>query len=125
LTELDDNFSSELLVACHDDDDRNRKLALAIWEENGLDVPENSVKFLLPYLCTPTGRSYASAKCTTDEYLWPAHNSLHVRSSAARAIAYSISLTPAEVSAAIAALSTFYREKVRIGLAPYSARLVC
>lgn len=48
LTDLD--FSPDLWVACQDEDDRNRKSALSIWEENALEVPESFVSSVLVYL---------------------------------------------------------------------------
>jgi len=48
LTDLD--WSPELWVVYHDDDDQNSRLAQHIWEENGMDVPEEYIKDLLPLL---------------------------------------------------------------------------
>ncbi|KAH9002519.1 ARM repeat-containing protein, partial [Lactarius deliciosus] len=52
LTEFD--WTPELLVACHDNDAQNARLARHIWEDNGLDVPEayapTLLKFLAPLL---------------------------------------------------------------------------
>lgn len=45
LTDLD--WSPELWLACHDDDDQNSRLAHHIWEDNGLDVPDNYLHDLL------------------------------------------------------------------------------
>ncbi|KAF9232418.1 armadillo-type protein [Melanogaster broomeanus] len=44
LTDLDQ--STQLWVACHDDDEQNARLANHAWEDNGLDVPENFVELL-------------------------------------------------------------------------------
>lgn len=49
LTELE--FPANLWIASHDTDARNRQLAVDIWEENGLDVPEEGfLSQLLPFL---------------------------------------------------------------------------
>jgi hypothetical protein len=50
LTELD--FPTALWIACHDVDERNAELALTLWQENGLDVPEHFLSSLIPHLCT-------------------------------------------------------------------------
>ena len=44
------NWSSELWIACYDNDEPNARLAGHIWEDNGLDVPEDFVSGLLPLL---------------------------------------------------------------------------
>ena len=48
MTDLD--WSPELLIACHDEDEQNARLARHIWEDNGLDVPESFLDHLLEYL---------------------------------------------------------------------------
>lgn len=48
LTDLD--WSLELLIACHDEDEQNARLARHVWEDNGLDVPESFLDHLLEYL---------------------------------------------------------------------------
>jgi hypothetical protein len=48
LTDLD--WSPELSLACHDDDEQNARLAQHIWEDNGLDTPETFLKDLMPFL---------------------------------------------------------------------------
>lgn len=48
LTDMD--WSSELWVACHDDDEQNARLAHHLWEDNGLDVSETFLDDLLPFL---------------------------------------------------------------------------
>lgn len=48
LTDLD--WSLELLIACHDEDEQNARLARHLWEDNGLDVPEGFLDPLLQYL---------------------------------------------------------------------------
>jgi hypothetical protein len=48
LTDLD--YSEELWMAAHDDDDQNASLASHVWEDNGLDIPESYLPSLLRYL---------------------------------------------------------------------------
>jgi hypothetical protein len=48
LTEID--FSRELWVACHDEDENNVKLASELWEENAMDVEPCYALELLPLL---------------------------------------------------------------------------
>jgi hypothetical protein len=48
LTDLD--WSPELWIACHDDDEQNARLARHVWEDNGLDVPETYLDELVLYL---------------------------------------------------------------------------
>ena len=44
------DWSPELWVACHDDDDQNARLARHLWEDNGLDVSETFIDDLLTFL---------------------------------------------------------------------------
>lgn len=44
------DWSPELWIACHDDDEQNARLARHAWEDNGLDVPENFLDSLVEYL---------------------------------------------------------------------------
>ncbi|KZT41926.1 ARM repeat-containing protein [Sistotremastrum suecicum HHB10207 ss-3] len=48
VTDID--WSPELWVLCHDYDPQNVSLARHIWDDNGLDLPEDFAKFLLPFL---------------------------------------------------------------------------
>lgn len=48
ITELD--YSEELWIAMHDDDEQNAALASHLWEDNGLDIPETYLSSLLNYL---------------------------------------------------------------------------
>ena len=48
LTELD--WTAELWIAVHDDDEQNARLARHVWEDNGLDVPEKFLEGLQMYL---------------------------------------------------------------------------
>jgi hypothetical protein len=44
------DYSEELWIASHDQDEQNASLATHIWEDNGLDVPEGYLEPLLGYL---------------------------------------------------------------------------
>ncbi|KAI0628364.1 ARM repeat-containing protein [Trametes polyzona] len=95
LTELD--WSPELWIACHDEDEQNARLADRIWEDNGLDVPEAFLKDLLPYL---------------------EHDNAYVRSCTASALADAvIEYWPASISTVLSTLQDFYRDKAKV-LAP-------
>lgn len=48
MTDLD--WSPELWLANHDDDEQNVRLASQLWEENGLDVPESFFEDLAEFL---------------------------------------------------------------------------
>ena len=52
LTDLD--YSEELYLAAHDADEQNASLALHLWEDNGLDIPETYLSTLLGYLAHDT-----------------------------------------------------------------------
>ncbi|KIK62847.1 hypothetical protein GYMLUDRAFT_242480 [Collybiopsis luxurians FD-317 M1] len=94
LTDLD--WSPELWIACHDDDEQNARLARHIWEDNGLDVPQSFLERLLVYL---------------------GHENASVRSSAAAAIAEALDVWPQNVAETVATLQDYYRDKAKI-LAP-------
>ncbi|KIK38679.1 hypothetical protein CY34DRAFT_809070, partial [Suillus luteus UH-Slu-Lm8-n1] len=94
LTDLD--WSPQLWVACHDDDEQNARLANHVWEDNGLDVPEDFLDKFLNYL---------------------EHNNAYVRTSTASAIAEAVIYWPRKSALTIATLQDFYREKAKI-LAP-------
>lgn len=106
LTDL--TFPVSLWIACHDLDDRNRQLAVAAWEENGLDVPESFLPELIP--CLGAFDWTVRAWLTRSE----AHSSNAVREATAHAIAEGIKLHPLQVSQAIRDLVVEYREKVRL-----------
>jgi hypothetical protein len=57
LTEFD--WVPELLVACHESDAQNARLARHIWEDNGLDVPDAYAPTLLKFL----GKSDLNTSC--------------------------------------------------------------
>ncbi|KAH7908270.1 armadillo-type protein [Hygrophoropsis aurantiaca] len=94
LTEFD--WSSELWLACHDEDEQNARLALHVWDDNGLDVPESFLDNLMPFLD---------------------HDIAYVRASSASAIAEAVVHWPQTVSKTVEKLFEFYREKAKI-LAP-------
>jgi hypothetical protein len=48
LTDMD--WTPELWIVCHDEDEQNARLAEHLWEDNGLDVPEQFLNVLLQYL---------------------------------------------------------------------------
>ncbi|KIJ51382.1 hypothetical protein M422DRAFT_43931 [Sphaerobolus stellatus SS14] len=88
LTDLD--WAPELWLACHDDDEQNSRLAVNVWEENGLDVPEAYLKDLLPLL---------------------EHDNAYVRTSCSYALAEAAEAWPQSISSTILSLQDFYREK--------------
>ncbi|RXW23690.1 hypothetical protein EST38_g2167 [Candolleomyces aberdarensis] len=96
LTDLDRNWSPELWIAYHDEDEQNTRLAERLWEDNGLDVPDDFLDVLLPYL---------------------EHENAYVRSSTTVAIAEAVEQVPQTAKQAIGNLRAFYREKAKI-LAP-------
>lgn len=61
----DFNTSAELWLGKEDEDDRNAKLADAIWIENGLDLPEEFISLLLAFLGTPFDKSFAPTQLLT------------------------------------------------------------
>ncbi|KAF8553713.1 ARM repeat-containing protein [Imleria badia] len=94
LTELD--WSPEIWVACHDEDEQNARLASHVWEDNGLDVAEGFLGDMLAFLD---------------------HDNVYVRTSAAAAIAAAVEHLPQAGMDTIDALQALYREKAKI-LAP-------
>ncbi|EKM53603.1 uncharacterized protein PHACADRAFT_125439 [Phanerochaete carnosa HHB-10118-sp] len=94
LTELD--WSSELWIACRDDDEQNARLAEHLWEDNGLDVPESFLQSLLCYL---------------------EHENAYVRASTAAAIAEAVEHWPQSTTSTLSEIQDFFRDKAKI-LAP-------
>ncbi|KAG9005891.1 translational activator of GCN4 [Tulasnella sp. JGI-2019a] len=90
ITDLD--WSPELWLACHDDDEHNSELANQIWEENGLDVVETYGRDLLPFL---------------------SHDHDYVRRSASKSIAAGAEALPATIGAVIGMLRTTWKEKAK------------
>jgi hypothetical protein len=48
LTDIE--WSPEVLIACHDDDEQNGRLARQLCDENGLEIPEGYMSSLIPLL---------------------------------------------------------------------------
>lgn len=90
LTELE--FPTSLWILCHDVDARNRELALTIWQENGLSVPDSFLTHLVPVL---------------------SHASNAVREAAAAAIADGIVLHPDHVADALVQIIAEYEDKAK------------
>ncbi|GAA6002609.1 hypothetical protein JCM10207_007591 [Rhodosporidiobolus poonsookiae] len=96
LTELD--FPATLWVVAHDVDARNRELAVTVWQENGLDVPEAFLPQLIPLL---------------------SHSSASIREATAAAIAEGVSMHPDHVADALMQLVAEYHEKAKELLPEY------
>ncbi|KAG9126171.1 translational activator of GCN4, partial [Ceratobasidium sp. 392] len=94
LTELD--WSPEIWIACHDDDEQNARLARHLWDDNGLDIPTGYITELLPFLD---------------------HEHKYVRTATGEAIGESVAALPNTVGELLMRLEDFYREKAKI-LAP-------
>ncbi|KAF8959922.1 armadillo-type protein [Flammula alnicola] len=94
LTDLD--WSPELWIACHDDDEQNARLAVHVWEDNGLDVPDTFLQDLFVYL---------------------GHDNAYVRSSTAAAIAEAVEQWPQTIQSTLSTLQDYYRDKAKV-LAP-------
>ncbi|KAJ3552008.1 hypothetical protein NM688_g4384 [Phlebia brevispora] len=94
LTDLD--WSVELWIASHDEDEQNARLAGHLWEDNGLDVPENFLSVLKGYL---------------------EHENAYVRISTASALADAVEHWPQVITSSLNELQDFYREKAKV-LAP-------
>ncbi|KAL7269761.1 translational activator of GCN4 [Rhizina undulata] len=90
LTDLD--FSNELWLACHDEVDENVELARAIWEENVLEVQEDSAKKMIHYLES------------RDKQL---------RGAGARALAESVQQFPNVFDDILESLKALYQEKAK------------
>ncbi|TFY83754.1 hypothetical protein EWM64_g252 [Hericium alpestre] len=88
LTDLD--WSPEILIAAHDTDEQNARLARHLWEDNGFDVPETYLPDLLKFLD---------------------HDHAYVRTSAASAFTEAVEHWPASITAVLQALQYLYREK--------------
>ena len=48
LTDVE--WSPEIFVACHDDDEQNGRLARQLYDDNGLEIPERFISSLVPLL---------------------------------------------------------------------------
>ncbi|KAI0343486.1 ARM repeat-containing protein [Trametopsis cervina] len=94
LTDLD--WTPELWISCHDSDEQNARLANHLWEDNGLDVPENYLADLIPFL---------------------EHENLYVRNSTALALSEAVEHWPKTVTDTVLTLEETYRDKAKV-LAP-------
>jgi hypothetical protein len=94
LTDID--FCVPLWLACHDEDEENRRLAMKAWEENGLDVPVDYVRDLLVML---------------------EHPHVYVQSATAKSLAESAEMHPETAASLMQTLRSLYEKKNEI-LAP-------
>ncbi|OAX79591.1 hypothetical protein ACJ72_06087, partial [Emergomyces africanus] len=90
LTDLD--FSEYIWLGCHDHVAENSETAEAIWEQNALDVDENSANFLIKYLDSKDSQ---------------------LRGAAARALAHACEVSPAVFADILIKLQSKYREEVK------------
>jgi hypothetical protein len=114
LTDLD--WSPELHIACHDEDEQNARLARHIWEDNGLDVPESFLDYLLEYL--GMFWSFIDVGCISCS---SGHENAYVRSSLADAIAEGVEHWPQVIQKTVDKLQDYYREKVGL---PYVSKSI-
>ncbi|CAG8829306.1 31138_t:CDS:2, partial [Racocetra persica] len=90
LTDID--FSCELWIGCHDEDEHNAKLAIALWESNGMDVEPSYNVELLPYLI---------------------HEEKYVRECAAKSIGNASKYFPDSVADTLSLIYEQYKEKAK------------
>ncbi|CAG8555168.1 3621_t:CDS:10, partial [Cetraspora pellucida] len=90
ITDID--FSCELWIACHDEDEHNAKLAIALWESNGMDVEPSYNVELLPYLI---------------------HEEKYVRECAAKSIGNASKYFPDSIADTLALIYEQYKEKAK------------
>ncbi|KAI9762545.1 MAG: translational activator of GCN4 [Chaenotheca gracillima] len=90
LTDYD--FVEEIWLACHDDDAENIKLGREIWDENALEVEEQSAFEILPYL-----ESKDSA----------------IRRAAARSVAECTAIYPSSFTDILSTLEGLYKAKAK------------
>ncbi|KAH9944598.1 armadillo-type protein [Amylocystis lapponica] len=94
---VDIEWSAELWIACHDNDEQNARLARRIWDDNGMDVPENFIRDMANFLD---------------------HEHAYVRAGAASALADAvIEHWLQSISGVLSTLQEFYRDKAKV-LAP-------
>ncbi|GAA5901674.1 hypothetical protein JCM8208_001574 [Rhodotorula glutinis] len=94
----DAEFPASLWVLAHDVDERNRELAVTVWQENGLGVPADFLPRLLPLL---------------------SHSSASVREATAAAIAEGVSIHPEHMADALMQLVAEYDDKAQELLPEY------
>jgi hypothetical protein len=107
LTEFD--WSPELLIACHDSDEPNARLARHIWEDNGLDVEEVYAPALLKLLGKSLGTFFALSVLMGQ---FVEHDNAYVRSGAADAFVEAAERWPASITETIHTILQLYHEKV-------------
>ncbi|OJD14930.1 hypothetical protein AJ78_04769 [Emergomyces pasteurianus Ep9510] len=90
LTDLD--FSEFIWLCCHDHVAENSETAEAIWEQNALDVDENSANLLIKYLDSKDSQ---------------------LRGAAARALAHACEVSSAVFTDILVKLQSKYREEVK------------
>ncbi|TGZ81351.1 ARM repeat-containing protein [Ascodesmis nigricans] len=88
----DMEFSEKIWIACHDEVDENRELALSIWDSTPLETKEDSALAMIPYLSSQ------------DKQL---------RGAAARALAEAVENHSSVNPQVLDALITLYREKAK------------
>ncbi|RUS19023.1 armadillo-type protein [Endogone sp. FLAS-F59071] len=96
MTDID--FSPELWIACHDEDEVNVKLATQMWEENGMDVEEIYKDALLKLVV---------------------HHTASVRVSAGKAIASAVQSYPDTIVDTLESIYITYKELARPLLPEY------
>jgi hypothetical protein len=103
------DWSPELWIACHDDDEQNARLARHAWEDNGLDVPENFLPNLLNFLGEFLHlRIYVALSLNENAE----HDNTYVRTSTAAAFAEAVEQWPQTIQTTLITLKEFYRQKV-------------
>ena len=102
------DWSPEILIAIHDEDEQNSRLAQRLWEENGLDIPEAFLGTLVPYLGIPLLPLLSDLSVT----LHLDHENAYVRTSVAATLAEAVEQWPQSTSQTIKTLCELYREKV-------------
>lgn len=108
LTDLD--WSPELFLVCHDDDEQNARLAVTIWEANYLDVEKSYIEDLLPLLGMLAWHLFAAPLLIFMECL--AHENRFVRESCAQAIAFALVHFPSTSATLMTNLKAMYQDKV-------------
>lgn len=90
LTDLD--FSEHIWLGSHDHIEENADIAETIWEENALEIDEDSYAKLIPYLAAQD---------------W------QLRGAAARALAHAIELNPSKFGGIVSELQSKYEDEAR------------
>ncbi|KAI9281941.1 armadillo-type protein [Sporodiniella umbellata] len=86
LTDID--YSPELWIACHDENETNRELAIIQWEENAMGVDESYLDQLLAYIVSDND---------------------YVRQAASRALAEAVEIHPDTIESALNAIYSRYK----------------